>query len=119
MHVCGVPGCPELTESGRCPRHPPDQASRNHHGVPRQARGLGADFDALKPLVLERDGYRCQLSLPGCTRVATTADHIVPRSWGGLTVLANLRAACGHCNNARGARPLGVGGVKSLEGVAV
>jgi HNH endonuclease len=69
---------------------------------PRQRRGLGAAFDRWKPLVIERDGARCRLRHPGCTIVATTADHIIPRSQGGRTTLENLRASCCHCNSARG-----------------
>lgn len=55
----------------------------------------------LRAAVLARDGYRCQLQRPGCTTVATTADHIAPRAVAG-DGLDNLRAACGHCNFTRG-----------------
>jgi 5-methylcytosine-specific restriction endonuclease McrA len=54
--------------------------------------------------VIERDGGECQLGLPGCTFVATTADHIVSRSLGGDSDMSNLRAACRSCNSRRGAR---------------
>ena len=102
---CLEPGCHERQAGARCALH--ERASpRNHRGVPRQARGLGAEYDRLRPLVLERDGYRCRLRLPGCTVVASTADHVVPRSAGGRSTMGNLRAACGHCNSSRGARPL-------------
>lgn len=37
-------------------------------------------------------------------RRATTADHIVPVSWGGDHSLENLRPACGPCNFSRGAK---------------
>jgi 5-methylcytosine-specific restriction endonuclease McrA len=53
---------------------------------------------------LKRDGYRCQLRLPGCTEVATQVDHIVPMSKNGDPLsLANCRASCAHCNQSRGA----------------
>lgn len=100
LRVCAFPSCRARQDATRCPKHE-RMSSRNHGGVPRQARGLGAEFDALKPVVIARDGGRCQLRLPGCTAVATTADHIVPRSRGGLTTVGNLRAACGHCNSSR------------------
>lgn len=52
--------------------------------------------------VLERDGYSCQVRLPGCTRLATTVDHIVPWRLGGdWWNRENLRAACSHCNSSR------------------
>jgi 5-methylcytosine-specific restriction endonuclease McrA len=56
----------------------------------------------LRAAVLERDGRRCQLEYAGCRGEATTADHIVPRRFGGRDTLANLRAACGPCNSRRG-----------------
>lgn len=55
----------------------------------------------LRAAVLHRDGYRCQIRLPGCTTVATTADHVAPRETGG-DGLDNLRAACMGCNVRRG-----------------
>lgn len=52
--------------------------------------------------ILERDGYVCVW----CGGVATTADHIVPRSLGGACWdPANLAAACHPCNVNRQARP--------------
>lgn len=53
--------------------------------------------------ILERDGYHCQLRLPGCTYKATTVDHIVEVVRGGRRLdPTNLRAACMHCNSKRG-----------------
>lgn len=65
----------------------------------------GRKAQALTALCLETYGTRCWLQLPGCTGVATTADHVVPQSRGGSHELANLRPACSHCNSARGNRP--------------
>lgn len=48
-------------------------------------------------------GDTCHLCLlPG----ATTADHLIPRSAGGLDDLTNLRPAHHRCNSRRNARPL-------------
>lgn len=57
--------------------------------------------------VLARDGWRCQLRLPGCTGHATQVDHIVPRSIAPWLAAdpANCRAACFGCNNRRGTTP--------------
>ena len=99
--LCVQPGCRARQALPRCPMHA-RVSSRNHYGTPRQRRGLGAAFDRWKPLVIERDGARCRLRHPGCTIVATTADHIIPRSQGGRTTLENLRASCCYCNSARG-----------------
>lgn len=53
--------------------------------------------------VLARKGRVCTLRLPGCTDVATTGDHIIPRS-----VRPDLqfdpdngRPSCLHCNSSR------------------
>jgi hypothetical protein len=52
--------------------------------------------------VLQRDGYLCQVRLPGCTITADEADHITPTSQGGAWFdLQNLRGSCKHCNLAR------------------
>lgn len=51
--------------------------------------------------VFARDGGRCQLRLPGCTVIATVADHIAPRETAGDGV-ENLQAACAPCNGSKG-----------------
>jgi 5-methylcytosine-specific restriction protein A len=105
LRACGWPGCRSRQRDPYCTIHA-RYSSRNHRGIPRGARGLGADFERARRFVLERDGGRCGLRLAGCTVIATTADHIVPRAAGGTNDPSNLRAACRHCNAARGARPL-------------
>lgn len=54
--------------------------------------------------MLETYGTACHLRMPGCTRVATTKDHIVPYSLGGDDSLENFRPACRNCNSKRGNR---------------
>jgi 5-methylcytosine-specific restriction protein A len=62
----------------------------------------GGPWRRVRAFVLERDGYICQIRLPGCTTRASDADHIVPASLGGAWFdPSNLRAACKHCNVAR------------------
>jgi hypothetical protein len=46
-------------------------------------------------------GRACELRLPGCTGVADTADHVIPKAVGHGR--GPLRPACAHCNFARGA----------------
>lgn len=50
--------------------------------------------------VLRRDGHRCVY----CGSAATTVDHVMPRSRGGLDTWANLVACCVRCNNVKGNR---------------
>lgn len=48
--------------------------------------------------LLARDAHRCAY----CAGRATTVDHVVPRSRGGVHEWANVVAACGRCNNRKG-----------------
>lgn len=84
----GRPGrAPAVPKEPRPPRVPPKWGGRPASRV--------------RPVVLARDGYRCQMIRDGrvCGRPATTVDHIVPQSKGGAVYdLANLRAACADCN---------------------
>ncbi|MGJ9424738.1 HNH endonuclease [Nesterenkonia halotolerans] len=56
---------------------------------------------ALTRLVIETYGPICHLQLPGCTRRATTKDHIIPYHQGGTNDLSNFRPACKSCNSKR------------------
>jgi 5-methylcytosine-specific restriction endonuclease McrA len=49
-----------------------------------------------RALVLVRDGYRCQLRLPGCTTHATHVHHVAGKQFGDDPAL--LVASCQHCN---------------------
>lgn len=51
--------------------------------------------------VLEAYGTACWLRLPGCLSIATTRDHVIPLSAGGLDILENCRPACHRCNSRR------------------
>jgi 5-methylcytosine-specific restriction endonuclease McrA len=56
----------------------------------------------VRPRVLERDGYRCQIRGPGCRGEATEVDHIVDVGLGGaLYDETNCRSVCGPCHRRR------------------
>lgn len=64
----------------------------------------GTLWSKVRLVVLERDGWHCQIGGPRCLGVATEVDHIVPVEDGGHRLdPANLRAACRPCNAAGGA----------------
>ncbi|MET0425482.1 MAG: HNH endonuclease [Actinoplanes sp.] len=50
--------------------------------------------------VLVRDERHCAY----CGKVATTIDHVLPRSRGGANTWQNTVAACGSCNQRKGDR---------------
>jgi 5-methylcytosine-specific restriction endonuclease McrA len=50
--------------------------------------------------VLARDRHSCAF----CGGVASTVDHVLPRSRGGGNEWLNTVAACGRCNNRKGDR---------------
>ena len=50
--------------------------------------------------VLRRDGHRCAY----CAKMASTIDHVLPRSRGGADSWENLVACCLRCNNVKGDR---------------
>lgn len=73
----------------------------------RRARRGGRAQQALTAQVLAVYGRRCWLRLPGCTKVATTKDHVVPYSQGGTDDISNFRPACRPCNSRRQDRTYG------------
>lgn len=63
-----------------------------------QRNGSTRRWRTVRARILRRDPV-CLLQLPGCTTIATTADHIIPVAKGGeLYDMANLRGACRDCN---------------------
>lgn len=103
MKLCLEDGCRNLTRGTRCTAH---QTIRNRKKVAGQQAYRQPGWKALRLRVLARDGYQCQMRLPGCTEVATTVDHMDAASLvgPGLPPDSRCRAACLHCNSADGAR---------------
>lgn len=67
-------------------------------------RAYDHDWRAVRPVVLARDNFECQVRLPGCTHAATAVDHRIPLAEGGARLdLDNLRAICASCNSRRSA----------------
>lgn len=65
------------------------------------AKGSSRAWRRTRIQVLARDGYRCQLQLPGCTSKATEVHHTAPREVAGDDP-AHLLAACSGCNKRAG-----------------
>lgn len=71
------------------------------------ARKSGRRNQQMTALVLAAKGTVCAIGGPGCTKVATTRDHIVPLAQGGRDSVENCRPACRACNSRRGNRTMG------------
>lgn len=99
MRVCSKCGrafdAPFQAQGGR-PRSRCDGCRSNH------AKIDGARWRKLRKQVLDRNPG---CSVPGCRRVATQVDHIVPLAKGGDPFdLGNLRSICGPCNASKASR---------------
>lgn len=95
--VCATP-----TKGSRCAEHAYwREQDANRPSAAR--RGYDYKWRALVRFVLERDGYVCQLRIPGvCLGSANTGDHVVPLSRGGARLDEdNVQAACRPCNTAK------------------
>ena len=72
--------------------------------VVRLTRFVKVPYRATVPLtrkaVFARDGGRCVY----CGAVATSLDHVVPRSRGGAHAWDNVVSACGRCNHVKADR---------------
>ena len=98
LRMCSQPCCYSLVGPGRpCPMHPP-RKPWDHKGASRQARGLGAEHDAMRKRVMaeERNCWRCG----GAGLLDDQADHVRPRARGGTNERSNYRRAHRRCNQA-------------------
>ena len=93
-----------LSRGTRCPGC---QGAKDRRRPSPSRRGHGRDYRKARAELI---GEPCELRYPGCERVATTADYVVPVSRGG-TLEDGLRPACLHCNSVRGNRRGGGEGV--------
>ena len=63
------------------------------------ARGYGHAWRKLRDRVLKRDRYLCQpCERKNFVSIASSVDHIVPKSRGGTDDMSNLQAICEECH---------------------
>jgi 5-methylcytosine-specific restriction enzyme A len=96
-----IDGCGRQADRGpRCERCRRRRRAEYESTRPsRQARGLDAEYERNRRIVLKRNLVEHDGLCNVCWAAsATTVDHIVPREQGGTNDLDNLRAACGPCN---------------------
>lgn len=86
-----------LPGTSRCAEHP---ATR--HRSPTSYWTGHRRWRTVRPRILKRDRYVCQVRLVCQGDPATEVDHITPvRDGGAPYAVSNLRAACSACNQAR------------------
>ena len=105
LRPCTYPGCVELVDSGRCPRHR-CQAQRQlaERRGSASARGYDRDWEAARRAYLAEHPF-CEIqqkcnSLPIAKRLAVVVDHKAPISKGGARLdPANFQSACWACHS--------------------
>lgn len=61
------------------------------------------DWNVLRSIVFERDGYKCVYCGAGAQ---LQGDHVVPLIRGGSNAIDNVATACAPCNRSKGSRSL-------------
>lgn len=85
-----------------------ERKRRSGHTHAKRARKFGCVYENVdRNRVFDRDGWRCQLCGVKVNKQTAELDHIVPMSLGGPHTYENTQCACGPCNRAKGARPIG------------
>lgn len=56
--------------------------------------------------VLKRDNFHCQYCNEYLSSSRATIDHIIPKSFGGISSFINCVVACYYCNNKKGNKTL-------------
>jgi 5-methylcytosine-specific restriction endonuclease McrA len=76
-------------------------------------RVVRKEIPLTKRNIFRRDNHRCQYC--GRTSSNMTADHVVPRTLGGVDSWENLVCACHDCNSRKGDKPPFLVGLKLLR----
>ncbi len=102
MPLRPCPTCSQPCPDGECPRHPRSKGGYR----PRRPSVRSAAYKRLWPGIrdnaLAAANYACAYD----RRPATTGDHVVPLSKGGITAPENVLACCARCNTSKGDRTL-------------
>lgn len=98
---CAQPGCPELVERGRCPKH---QAAK-HKGIDARRgssteRGYDTDWRRLRAYVLRNEPLCRECRQNERLEVGVEVDHIIPIGDGGKRLdQSNLQPLCKPCHS--------------------
>lgn len=84
LRPCSVPGCPELSRTGRCARHAARTSEQDRKAAydstrpSAAARGYGSRWQKARLGFLKKHPICCHCEAEGITTPATVVDHIVP-----------------------------------------
>lgn len=93
---CREPGCPALTDGGRCQAHQ-RQVERERGSA--ASRGYGVQHRRWRAMVLARDPFcRDPYARHVALEPATVADHVVRLKAGGSWALENGQGLCESCH---------------------
>lgn len=110
---CRRPGCGRLVRgSSWCDAHRPAGPAPGSFADTRRgsrhARGYGAEWDRIRPRIIERDGGLCQqcqrdgrMTPVGHVKYSAFVDHIRPKFEGGTDDDSNLETLCRTCHTAK------------------
>ena len=94
---CGMP-----VRASRCPNCAEKIIVITKPKDPTTSRGYGYQWQKLRVLILDRDGWTCYICQKKLTKADATVDHVVPlsvdRSASSMDP-SNLRACCRSCNS--------------------
>jgi 5-methylcytosine-specific restriction protein A len=104
LKPCSYPGCPNLTNGGRCPLHrtPDTRPTATERGYDAEWRRLRAQHLALNPWCMECASF-------GKAERATEVDHIIPHKGDDSLRLdpANLQSLCHYHHSQKTGRERG------------
>ncbi|OBB76808.1 HNH endonuclease [Mycobacterium sp. 852014-52144_SCH5372336] len=102
---CGRNGCKRLVYPPRKHCEACSGWNTSPQTASSQATGRHRWRAVVRPAVLRRDGYQCQLRFPGiCVGRATEVDHVREVSDGGVDSVENGIAVCIPCHRRKTAK---------------
>ena len=103
--MCLTPGCPEMSDGGRCK----SCRARQDRSRQRTSRYYNTiDWKKKRRRILARDPIcvECIVQVPCCPERSTEVDHITPRAEGGSDDDTNLQGLCHAHHSAKTMRAI-------------
>jgi 5-methylcytosine-specific restriction protein A len=105
---CSQPGCPELTDGGKCEQHRKQETQRyDQQRGSAHSRGYTVRWRRYSQwFIRQPENVFCKLQLAGCTNLTGCVDHIQPCEPNDPLWFdpSNHQGSCTHCNSVKGHR---------------